>query len=84
MVEVVVVEVSVPEGVDKDAGFQAADLSHHVGEQRIGGNVERNAEEDIGASLVELTIQTTIGHMKLEEGVARHEGHFIEFTHVPG
>ena len=79
----VAVEVCITQRVDKGARFEAADLCHHVGEQRIGCNVERNAKKHIGASLVELAIEFAIGHMELEKGVAGHERHLIQFTNIP-
>ena len=83
LLKVVAVEVRVTQRVDKGARLEPADLGHHVGEQRIGGDVKRNAKEHIGASLVELTVEFAIRHMELEEGVARHERHLIQFTNIP-
>lgn len=56
LVEMVVVEVRVAEGVDKNTGFKTAHLSHHVREQGVGCNVERDAKEDISAALVKLAV----------------------------
>ena len=53
--QVVQVEVGVAEGVDEVAGLQIRHLGHHHGEERIAGDIERHAEEDIGGALVELT-----------------------------
>src|SRR5690606_15757970 len=47
LVEVVEVEVSVAEGVHEVADPQAGDLGDHVREQRVGGDVERHAEEHV-------------------------------------
>lgn len=41
-------------------------------------------QEDIGAALVELAAELAIGHIELEEGVAGHERHLVQFGHVPG
>ena len=43
LVEMVVVEMGVPEGVNKIASFQTADLRHHVGQESVGCDVKRHA-----------------------------------------
>ena len=53
----VVVEMAVAAGPDEVADVEVALLRHHVREQRIAGDVERHAEEDVGAALVELAGQ---------------------------
>ena len=50
-------------------------LGHHVGEQRVAGDVERNAEEHVGAALVQLAGELAVGDVELEESVARRQGH---------
>src|SRR4051812_11802036 len=54
LVQVVAVEVGIAQGVDEVAGRQSADLGHHQGQQGIGGDVERHAQEDVGAALIKL------------------------------
>ena len=83
LVEVIHVQMRISEGMNECSRLKSTHLSHHVCQQRIGGNVEWNAEEDISASLVQLTIQLAIGDMELEEGMTRHQCHLIEFTNVP-
>jgi hypothetical protein len=46
-------------------GFEARHLHH--GQQRIAGDVERHAEEDVGAALVELAGELAVGDVELEE-----------------
>ena len=53
-------------------------------EQRIAGDVERHAEEDVGAALVELARQLAVGHIELEERVAGGQLHARDVGHVPG
>ncbi|MNY14828.1 hypothetical protein D3C86_1480170 [compost metagenome] len=53
-------------------------------QQRVAGDVERHAEEDVGAALVELAGQLAIGHVELEERVAGRQLHLRDFAHVPG
>ena len=38
------VDVRVSQGVDKVSRFEAADVREHAGEQRVGGDVEGDAE----------------------------------------
>ena len=82
--EVVAVEVGVAEGVDELAGREAAYLRRHHGEQGIAGDVEGYAEEDVGAALVELAGEAAFGHVKLKQGVAGGQRHFVDEGGVPG
>ena len=50
--EVVGIEMQIAEGVDEFAGGQAGDLGDHAGEQGVAGDVEGDAEEEVGAALV--------------------------------
>ena len=70
--KMIVVQVGITQRVNKDPRFEVADLCHHVREKCVRGNVERDAKKNIGASLVELAIQFSIGDMKLEKGMAWH------------
>ncbi len=54
LLEVVQIEVGVTEGVYEVPDLQIADLGHQMGQQGVGGDVERHAEEDVGRALVEL------------------------------
>ena len=54
LVEVVEVEVRVAQRVHEVADLEAGHLGDHVGEQGVGRDVERHAEEDVGGALVEL------------------------------
>ena len=70
--EVIRIEVTVAAGPDELAHFEVALLREHVREQRIGGDVERHAEENVGAALVELATQPLVRHVELEERVTGH------------
>ena len=48
LVKVVQIEMCIAQGVHEVADLQVAYLSDQVGQQRVGGNVERHAEEDVG------------------------------------
>ena len=63
----------VAKGMDEVAGLQATHLCHHHGEKGIGGDIERHAEEYVGATLIELARQFAVSHIELEEGMARWE-----------
>lgn len=81
--QVVEVKMGVSKGVDKHPRFESANLRHHVGEKGVGCDVERHAEEHVCTSLIQLTIQPTVGDMELKKGMARHEGHGLQLTNVP-
>src|SRR5690349_7967272 len=49
LVEMIEIQVAVAAGPDEVAGGELALLSEHVREQRIGRDVERHAEEHVGA-----------------------------------
>ena len=70
--------------MDEVARFQSRHLRHHHQEQRIGGDVERHAEENVRAALVELEAQSSVRHVELEERVARRQVHVAQIRHVPG
>ena len=87
--EVVGVEVEVAEGVDEVADFEVADMGDHVGEQCIGCDVERDAEEEVGTALVELAGQARAAlvagfvDIELEEQVAGGQSHFVNLPDIP-
>ena len=54
LVEVVKIKVGVTRGVDELSRLQTGYLRHHLQKQCIGCNVERNSEECIGRTLVQL------------------------------
>ena len=66
------------------ARLQAAHLRHHHGQQRVAGDIERHAEEDVGATLIELAGELAIGDIELEEGMAGRQRHLAQFADVPG
>src|SRR4029077_18248241 len=58
LLEMVGVQVTVAAGPDEFAHLEVALLRQHVREQRIGSDVERHAEKNVGAALVDLATQT--------------------------
>lgn len=85
LIKVVLVDVQVAEGVNKISGFEIADLCHHLGQQRVGSDIERHAEEQVGTALVELAAQAAVLGIdeKLKKGVAGGQGHLIELAGIP-
>jgi len=83
LIDVVVVQVYVAEGVDEITGPQAADLREHAGEQRVAGDVERHTQKHVGRALVELAAQGAVGDVELKEAVARRQGHLVDLPGVP-
>jgi hypothetical protein len=66
LVEVVHVEVSVAERMDEVAGLKPGYLRHHLRQQRVAGDVERDAEKNVGAALIELAVQLSVRDEELE------------------
>ena len=61
LLKVIVVKMGITQCMNKNTGFQIAYLRHHVREECVGGDVERDAQKHISASLVELTVQSPLG-----------------------
>ena len=69
----------------RSPGSRSALLREHVRQERVARDVERDAEEDVGAALVDLAAQAFAArHVELEERVARREGHPRNLRDVPG
>src|ERR1700722_15062785 len=84
LLEMVEVEVRIAERVDELARRQIGHLRDHQGEQRIGRDVERHAEKDVGGALVELTGEPAVDDVELEEAMARRQRHLVDVGRVPG
>src|SRR5512146_3497517 len=84
LLEMIQIEVAVAARPDELTRLEVALLGEHVGEQRIARDVERHAEEDVRAALIELTGQPAVRHVELEQCMARHEVHLLELADVPG
>jgi hypothetical protein len=63
---------------------QIALLREHVRQQRIRSDVERHAEEHVGAALVQLARELAVADPELEQRVARRQRHLLELADVPG
>src|SRR5574337_604766 len=84
LLDMVVVQVRITQGMHEIAHAQAADLRHHVGEQRIAGDVERHAEKNVAGALVQLAAELAVRHVELEQGMAGQQRHLRQLAHVPG
>ena len=78
------IKVRVAERVHELAGFKPGHLRNHQRQQRVGGDVERHAEEDVGRALIELAGEPTLGDVKLEQTVTRRQRHLLDIGRVPG
>src|ERR1700757_5538582 len=83
LLDVVVVDVAVTAGPDELTDRQTGLRGHHVGEQRIAGDVERHTEEQVGAALVELTAEPAVSHVKLEQDMTRRQRHLRDLADIP-
>src|SRR5690606_31373263 len=70
LLEMVGVKMHVAEAVDEIPDAEPRHLRHHMGEQRVGGDVERHAQKGVGGTLVELAAELAIGDVELEQAVA--------------
>ena len=55
LLEMIELQVAVATGPDKIPRLEIALLGHHVGEEGVGGDIERHTQKNIGASLIHLT-----------------------------
>ena len=83
LLKVVAIDVRVAKGVDELSGLQTGHLRHHEQQQRVTGDVEWHAQEQVGAALIELQAQASLRHIELEQRVARWQRHGGNLGHVP-
>lgn len=96
-IDMVKVDVRVAHDVGEAARYQFADVRHHVCQQCVAGNVERDAQAHVARSLVELAVQMAlglglgvpvlasgVGDVELGKHVARREDHLVHVGGVPG
>ena len=84
LLDVVRIDVRVSKRDHQVADGQARRLGDHPGQQRVGGDVERQAQEEVTAALVEAARQAALRHVELEERVAGRERHLGNFCRIPG
>ena len=83
LIEVIAVQMHIAQGVDKFARSQSGYFGHHHRQQCVTGDIERDAEENVGASLVELTRKAIASHIKLKHQMAWRQRHLIQFPGIP-
>ena len=76
--------MQVTEGVHEIAHLKTGHLSHHVGQERVTGNIEGHTQEQIGTALIELTTELSLTDVELKERVARRQRHGIHLGRIPG
>ena len=76
--------MAITTGPDEIARRKATLLRDHLGQQGVRRDVERHAQEDVGAALVQLARQAAVGHVELEHRMAGRERHLGQLGHVPG
>jgi len=69
--------VTVPAGPHEVPDLQPGLLGDEVNEQGVAGDVEWDTEEQVGAALVELAGELTVGDIELEQRVTRRQSHLI-------
>ena len=84
LIQMIHIEVEVTEGMDKFLRLQTAHLCDHQGKQGVGGNVERDTEEEICAALVELAAEFAIRHVELDKCVTGSQRHLVDLPGIPG
>ena len=70
LLQMVEIKVRIAQRQDEIGGFQAGNLRHHKRKQRIRRDIERHAEEQVGASLIHLARKPPVGDVKLEKQMA--------------
>lgn len=84
LIEVVEIDMEIPEGVNKFLGLEVTDLGNHKRENGVRSDIEGNAKEEVSTTLVKLAAEFSIfGDMKLEHGVAGRESHLVDFAWIP-
>src|ERR1700682_1033679 len=78
------IKMRVAERVHEFAGHETRDLRDHLGQERVGGDVERHAEEHVARALIELAGEPPIAHPELEQAMAGRERHLGKIGRVPG
>jgi len=62
LLQMIGIQVRITQGMHEITRLQTTDLRHHQRQQRIGSDVERHAQKDIAAALVQLTAQLAVCH----------------------
>ncbi len=79
----IIIQVHVSEGMYELTGLQSSDLRYHHGEERVRSNIKGHTQEHICAALVQLAGELAIGHIKLEQCMARAQAHARQVAYIP-
>ena len=71
LLKVVIVKVEISKGVNELARLQSGDLSNHLSQERIAGDVEGHSKKDVSTALIQLTVKMIPHHLKLEQTMTR-------------
>lgn len=83
LLDMVVVDVNISKGVHEVPELEACYLRDHAGQQGVGRDVERDAQEQVGASLIKLAGQLPVDDIELEQRMARGKLHLPYLHRVP-
>src|SRR5262245_3135389 len=75
--QMIQVDVAISSGPDEFAYIKVALLGDHVSQQRVGSDVERDAEKYVRRPLVKLAGDFAIDDVKLEKRMAGLQPHLI-------
>ena len=81
--DVVQIEVGVACGVNEVTRLIARYLCHHLEQQRVRGDIERDTQEGIGTALIKLKRSAVASYVELEDGVTRGQCHLVYLGHIP-
>ena len=84
LMKMVRIKMRVTQCVDELAGLEPGDMRYHVGQQRIGCDIDRNTEEDVSRSLIQLARQLAVSNIELEQAVAWRQSHPVNVGRIPG
>ena len=84
LIEVVGIEVHVAAGPHEHARLQPAFARQHVGQQRVGSDVEWHAKEQVGAALIQLEVEPSRRDLRLKQTMARRQRHAPDLAWIPG
>ena len=69
--------------MDEFTGTKTAYMGKHHGEQRVTGEIKRDSQKNIGATLIQLACQRAVGDLKLKHDVTWRQLHVINHADIP-
>ena len=78
------IDVCIPQRVHERTGRQVAFLRNHREQQCIARDIERNSQAEIGGPLIELAIESARpADVKLKQDVTRWQPHLSKLSRIP-